>query len=202
MYKSLEETLAVCTEYVALDQNHLGVYSFRLSDIILRVGPEILRVFNLILFNPRRQESFDTLPNLENRIVSIQEKRESRKEPFMEYLDAVSLRVRCRLVEERVGLRALSRFIVPFEVEKRVRNGKEYSVISWWEDGYNALRHRVIDEFATSATLRNALFSLCALWVLHSILDFDVGRPNIATSEFFETPFTFRETKSTAEKLK
>ncbi|MCJ7761659.1 hypothetical protein MUP59_11060 [Candidatus Bathyarchaeota archaeon] len=203
LYKFLEESFSTCTEYVALHERHLGVYSFRLSDLILRIGPEILKAFNLIIFNQRRSELFHEQSGLEKKIVDIQEKKKTHRDNFIDYLDAVSVAKKCKLGEERIELKALPKFIVPFELEKRVlKNGKSVNVVFWWEDGYNALRHRAIEEFVTSATLRNALFSLGALWVLHNILDFDWGRPGLAESEFFNMPFTFRPTRSKAEKLK
>jgi hypothetical protein len=203
VYKFLEEDFSACTEYVALDERHLGVYSFRLSDLILRIGPEILNVFNLILFNSARSESFDAQPDLAKKIMSIQGRKETRRDSFIAYLDAICSARNYKLTEERILLKAIpTKFIVPFEIEKRANDGKDFNVVFWWEDGYNALRHRAIDEFATSATLKNAMFSLAALWVLHNILDFDWGRPGLATSEFFEAPFTFRASRSKAERLR
>jgi len=89
-----------------------------------------------------------------------------------------------------VKVRALDKYILPFEIEKRKRvrdDGKQtlYDAIPWWEDGYNALRHRVTKEFKESATFQNALFSLAGVWVLHDeYLGRDWGYP--LESEIFE----------------
>jgi len=52
----LERDFQTVVEYVALDEKHLNVYSFRLADLIVRTGPEILRLFELYLFNPNRSQ--------------------------------------------------------------------------------------------------------------------------------------------------
>jgi hypothetical protein len=192
IYKFLEEDFGTCVEYVAIDEKHLGVYSIRLANLILRIGPEILRLFNLILFNERRSASIVIEPELKNKIIDIQRKKDERKDNFMDYLNAISLARGGGDVLSNLGVqvKTLGKLIVPFEVKDMTRNGKNVDIVYWWDNGYNALRHRVIEEFATSATLGHALFSLAALWVLHDILDYDFGRVGIAKSDFFEMPFT------------
>lgn len=140
VYSFIEEDFSKCIEYVTLDEKHLDVYSYRLSDLILRIGPEILRVFNLILFNPRRSKSFEMQPDLADRILRVQTKMEARKDSFMAYLDAVCAGPMYKLADDRIELKAIPKYIVPFEVEKRVKNGKDFKVVFWWEDGYNALK--------------------------------------------------------------
>jgi hypothetical protein len=189
MYNILDQDLSMLGEFVAIDERNLKVFSFRLANLILRTGPEILRIFNLILFNKQRREPlFTREPELQKKIADIQEKRNRRKDGFIDYLTAVCL-VRADY-PRRIGvqIKGLEMFVVPFETEVRRKEEKEFDVVPWWEDGYNALRHRVIEEFSTSATLKHTLFSMAGLWVLHYFLDYDWGREGLARSEFFEQP--------------
>jgi hypothetical protein len=188
IYNLLEQDLSTCTECVTLDPDNLGAFSFRLADLILRVGPEILRVFNLILFNRRREGSFTVEPRLEKAIIDVQRRKEQKRDGFDDYLDATCIARAQGLKVIKVPVKTLGKFLVPFETEERMKNGKAFDVVPWWEDGYNALKHRVIEEFRTSATLKHALFSLAGLWTLHYVLDYDWDRKGIARSEFFEQP--------------
>ena len=52
------------------------------------------------------------------------------------------------------------------EGKRKNNSGREISVVPWWEDGYNALRHRVFYEFNKAATLKNTLFSLAGCYIL------------------------------------
>jgi len=183
MYEFLERDFEVCVEYVALDMHHLKVYSFRLANLILRIGPEILRLFNLLLFDPGYKKHLQ--PETEKKILNIQTKKEKRRDTFMDYL-----RIFPVLKKKCVTVKALEIDIIPFKTEKRkLPHGKEYrDVVFWWEDGYNALRHRVIREFEKSATLEHALYSLAGLWVLHDLLDRAWPRQEPSKSEFFFQP--------------
>jgi len=168
MYEFIEIDFDTCLEYIALDKKHYDVYSFKLADLILRIGPEILRVFDLILFDQRITRFFKEQPQLELQIVGIQEKKEKRKDGFKDYFTALP-----ELKSKSVEVTILKEKICPFEE------------ISWWESGYNALRHRAIREFKKSATLKHALYSLAGLWVLHDRLDMDLGRRDVARSRVF-----------------
>lgn len=202
MYEFLEEDFGVCTEYVELDERNFGVYSFRLADLIIRTGPEILRLFNLILFNPKRKETFLAEPSLERKIMRVQRRKDARADTFNDYLSTFSISATRGITGMGVEVRPLGKFIVPFETESRFRNGREVNVVSWWEDGYNALRHRVIEEFSTSATLKHALFSLAGLWTLHNTLDYDWGTLTLRRSDFFGMPFAHLEEKPRIERLR
>jgi len=179
----------------------LEVFSFRLADLILRIGPEILRVFNLILFNNRRTESFVIKPTLEKAIIDIQSRKRQMKDGFNDYMNAICLYVR-DLKNIKVPVKALEKFVIPLETERRVKNGRPFNVVPWWEDGYNALKHRVIEEFKMSATMEHALFSLAGLWALHYFLDYDWGRAGLARSEFFKQPTTSAVGRLYAEQMK
>lgn len=202
IYNLLEQDLSTCTECVTLDPSNLEVFSIRMADLILRIGPEILRVFNLILFNSRRTESFIIEPKLKIAIIGLQTEKERKRDRFDDYLEATCLARATTLKVLKVPVKALGKFLVPFETEKRIKNGNSFDVVPWWEDGYNALKHRVIEEFKTSATLKHALFSLAGLWSLHYILDYDWGREDLVKSEFFEQPTTSLPDRPYLEQLK
>jgi len=188
LYDSLEDDFSVCTHYVELDEKHFPVYSFGLADLIIRIGPEILRLFNLILFNQRRENEFSTHPELEKEMKNIQQMKEARRDDFPDYLNAFSM-THHPLTQISVRIKTLEKSIVPFETQKRrIQSGKDIDVVPWWVDGYNGLRHRVIEEFSTSATLKHALFSLAGLWVLHSLLDYDIGMLVMRKSDYFDIP--------------
>lgn len=89
MYDFIKRDFDTCIEYVALDTKHFDVYSPRLANIILRIGPEILTVFNLILFDQKFSRFFEKHPELEKQIVKIQRDRENRKDRFIDYLMAL-----------------------------------------------------------------------------------------------------------------
>jgi hypothetical protein len=172
MYRSIERDFEACLEYVSLNEHHLQVYSFRFADLILRIGPEILRLFNLILFNPNRTAHLDFGHKIRPFLMELQRRCEDRTDNIMDYFRAMRNVRTGGLQSIAVKVNALDKYVLPFEVEERQRfrhDGKQIAcdVIPWWEDGYNALRHRVIREFKESATFRNALFSLAGVWVLH-----------------------------------
>ena len=52
-YESIERGFFECLDYVELNLDHFNVYSKKFNDIILKIGPEILTVFELILFNQK-----------------------------------------------------------------------------------------------------------------------------------------------------
>lgn len=181
IYDFIERDFATCLEYIALDKQHYSVFSTRLANMILRIGPEILRIFNLILFNKRIERYFHIQPNLEKQILSIQKRKKKHRDTFMSYLTAFP-----ELSKERVQIFP-QEWIYPFETMKMNRPNRKKPVnsVKWWEYGYNALRHRIIREFNKSATLEHALYSLAGLWVLHSRLDKDWGRIKLHESLVF-----------------
>jgi hypothetical protein len=190
MYKFIERDFNECLEYVALNEDHLRVYSFRFANLILRIGPEILRLFNLILFNPNRTNHLDFDHEIKPFLIQLQKKCEDRTDNIMDYFKAIrNVRIG-GLDYVAVKPKGLDKYIIPFKTERRLRvkkGGKRSlrSVIPWWEDGYNALRHRVTIEFRKSATFENALFSLAGVWVLH---DEYLGRDRgyLLESDIFE----------------
>ena len=68
-YDSIELEFIECLDYVKLDLDHFKVYSKKFNDIILKIGPEILTVFELILFNQKIARFFNEQPELKCRIV-------------------------------------------------------------------------------------------------------------------------------------
>jgi len=182
MYDFIERDFDTCIEYVALDPKHLGVYSPRLANIILRIGPEILRVFDLILLSPKIVRFFEEKPELEMQIFKIQKLKESRKDRFIDYLRALP-----DLMTKSVKVKTLEQKIRPFEIIEISLPAKKKPTefVDWWEQGYNALRHRTVREFKKSATLKHALFSLAGLWILHDRLDRDWGRRDVLRSRVF-----------------
>ncbi len=172
MYKFIERDFNECLEYVALNQDHMRVYSYRFANLMLRIGPEILRLFNLILFNPRRTNHLEYDYKIKPFLIQLQKECQNRTDNIMDYFTAMrNVRIG-GLDYNAVKVKGLEKYIIPFKTERRLRikkSGKRsrHSVIPWWEDGYNALRHRATREFRKSATFENVLFSLAGVWVLH-----------------------------------
>jgi len=167
MYKFLQRDFEVALEYVALDRNHLSVYSTRLANLILRSGPEILRLLYLLIFYPREKLA-PIEPETTRIMLEIQDKIENRRDTFGDYLDMLT-----DLGNDCVRVATLEGYAVPFEIEKRDGHDRVF----WWEDGYNALRHRAIREFEKSATLKHTLYALASLWVLHHHLRLVLNNP-------------------------
>ena len=184
MYDFIERDFDTCIEYVALDSNHFNVYSPRIANIILRICPEILRIFDLILFNQKITTSFEEQPELRMQIVKIHKKKKIRKDWFIDYLKALP-----ELTTKSVKAKTLEEKIKPFEIIKIKLHHKKEPIesVDWWEWGYNALRHRIVREFKESATLKHALFSLAGLYVLHDRLDRDWGRMDVFRSRIFRS---------------
>jgi len=180
----LERDFQTIIEYVALDEKQLNVYSFRLADLIVRTGPEILRLFDLYLFNPNRSQIFHVDPESKKILSDLQIKKNSRRDNFMDYLRTFRKFI-INGLNWAVEVKPLNKFITPFATETRENNNRQIDVVFWWEDGYNALRHRVIERFNESATLCHALFSLAGLWILHDFIDRDWGRVGLAKSNIF-----------------
>ena len=184
-YDSIEIEFIECLNYVELDLDHFSVYSKKFNDFIIKIGPEILIVFELILFNKRIIRFFNNQLELEEQIVNIQKKKNKGKEGFMDYLNALPY-----LKTETVKVKTLKEKITPFKIQKSWLTKKQrYRYwVDWWDYGYNALKHRRISEFKEAATLKNALFSLAGLWILHERLDRDHGRKGLFKSQIFKIP--------------
>ena len=172
-YDSIDRDFDTCLEYIALDSNHFRVYSPKIADIILKIGPEILTVFNVILFNKRITRFFNEQPELKRQIVEIQKRKSEKQDGLMDYLRALP-----DLVEKRVIVEGLEQRIKPFEIQKTwlIKKEKYFHYVEWWLYGYNALKHRKTREFKEAAIFKYALFSLAGLWVLNDRLDLDWGR--------------------------
>jgi hypothetical protein len=172
-YRFIEKEFSTCLEYVALTEKHLSVYSHRLASLIVRIGPEILRTFNIVLFNENRScvlNFFEVKPLL----LQLQEKIDRRRDCLIDYLIVVDELWSSGVSSAAIRVPSLDKFILPFEFGTRTNvSGKKFATIPWWEDGYNALRHRMTKEFREAATLKNSLYSLAALWLLHDIFKRD-----------------------------
>jgi len=182
-YDSIEMEFVECLDYVELDLDHFSVYSKKFNDIILKIGPEILIVFELILFNKKIARFFND--QLEEQIVNIQKKKNEGKEGFMAYLNALPY-----LKTENIKVKNINEKITPLKIQKTwlTKKQKYRYWVDWWDYGYNALKHRRIKEFKEAATLKHALFSLAGLWILHERLDRDHGRKGLFKSRVFEIP--------------
>jgi len=183
-FEFLERDFQTILEYVALDESHLNVYSFRLADLMVRTGPEILRLFDLYLFNPNRSQIFHLRPESKKILLNLQIKKDNRRDSFMDYLGAFP-NFMSHGLNWAVEVKPLNKFVTPFATETRENNGRQINVVFWWEDGYNALRHSLIEGFNESATLGHALYSLAGLWLLHDFMDKDWGRVDLAKSDIF-----------------
>lgn len=59
------------------------------ANLILRIGPEILRLFNLILFNPHRTAHLAFNREIKPSLIELQKKCEQRNDYIMDYVKAV-----------------------------------------------------------------------------------------------------------------
>ena len=182
-YDSIEMEFVDCLDYVELDLDHFSVYSKKFNDIILKIGPEILTVFELILFNKKISRLFNDQPDLEEQIVTIQKKKNKGKEGFCDYLNVLPY-----LKTENVLIKNLNEKITPFRIQKTwlTKKQKHWYWVDWWKYGYNALKHRSHKDFKEAATLKHALFSLAGLYILHERLDRDHGRKGLFKSQVFK----------------
>lgn len=176
-YRVIERDFEECLEYVQLHEENIKVFSIKFADLILRTGPEILRLFHLFVFNHRRTDSFEGENILEKRIIGLQEKCRLNKETFYNYFEILNNDDRGSITKYAIEIKPLNKFIIPFKTEKRIgKKNQNLTIIPWWQEGYNALKHRIIDDFNESATYKNVLFSLAGYRILYEeFLSRDLG---------------------------
>jgi len=163
MFHQLEREVEDFLTYVPLDFNHLHVYSLKLVEVMLGIGPEVVSSFDLATFPslfvpvyfPRSNDEIDRAR--EELLDEETDRRKKRRSlTFRHYYDFLRLasRLWTHKLQCPIRLKALDAYVVPFEEP----------VPEWWQI-YNALKH---DKYSNlrKATLANALKALGGLFWL------------------------------------
>jgi len=154
MYNSIEDDFIRFLDYVPLDDQNLCVYSPKLLNIILNIGPEILSIFDLLAFTSRYKDDLDV-----ERLSLLDKKKKLREKKrsltFLDYFNFLSKIHDFKKAE--VVVKDLHRSISPFITE-------ENRIPKWWAC-YNRLRHDKYSHFK-EATLNIALHGLGAAYYL------------------------------------
>jgi hypothetical protein len=158
-YKAIEEDMMRVIEYLPLETRQYNIYSFKLTDIIIRSCSHIDSLFKDIL----RNQDLSDHPN-QQEVTTAREKLVKRKmlkiddyiKIFADYLNLTSVKVTIRRNDEPKK---------PFEKFENSNLGGRSSV--WWK-AYNSLKHDFYNEKnVEKGNLGNALESLGALFVLN-----------------------------------
>jgi len=154
-YKAIEEDMMRVIEYIPLETRQYDVYSFKLTDIIIRSCSHIDSLFKDILRNrdlsdhPNQQKITKVKESLtKNQMIKISDYIEI----FAEYLNLAPVEVIIRRNNDRRR---------PF---KEFENPSDKTP-TWWR-AYNDLKHDFYSNI-DQGTLENALASLSALFVLN-----------------------------------
>ena len=158
-YKSIEEDMMRITEYVPLETRQYNVYSFKLTDIIIRSCSHIDSLFKDML----RDQDLSDHPN--QRKITEAKGILARDgmlritdyiEIFAEYLNLAPVKVIIRRNYEQIK---------PFKEFENPDLGDK--IPAWWR-AYNNLKHDFYNEInIKQGSLENALLSLSALFTLN-----------------------------------
>jgi len=156
-YKAIEEDMMRVIEYIPLETRQYDVYSFKLTDIIIRSCSHIDSLFKDILRNrdlsdhPNQQKITESKSILEGKKKGML-KIADYIEIFADYLNLAPVEVIIRRNNDRRR---------PF---KEFENPGDKTP-TWWR-AYNDLKHDFYSNI-DQGTLENALASLSALFVLN-----------------------------------
>lgn len=155
MYNSLEDDFARFLEFVPLAEQNLTVFSPKLFNLILNVGPEVLSIFDLLAFTSRYRDH----PVDKERFSLLEKKNKLRKRKrSLTFLDYFNFLGKIHDFEKgEVVVKELHRSISPFLT-------KDNRIPEWW-DCYNRLKHDKYSHFK-EATLKIALHGLGATYYL------------------------------------
>lgn len=156
-YKSIEADMMRVIEHIPLETRQYNVYSFKLTDIIIRSCSHIDSLFKDIL----RNQDLSDHPN-QQKVTKAKEKLAKDKmlkitdyiEIFAEYLILAPIEAFIRRNYDQIK---------PF---KEFKNPNLDDKIPTWWKAYNKLKHDFYSE-VEKGTLENALLSLSALFVLN-----------------------------------
>ncbi len=156
-YKSIEEDMMRVTEHIPLETRQYSVYSFKLTDIIIRSCSHIDSLFKDII----RNQDLSSHPNQQKvtECKRILEGRTRRTLTITDYIEIFAEYLKLALVE--LTIRRNNGQIKPF---KEFKNPDDKTP-TWWK-AYNSLKHDFYSNI-NQGTLENALASLSALFVLN-----------------------------------
>ena len=158
-YKSIEEDMMRVSEHVPLETRQYDIYSFKLTDIIIRSCSHIDSLFKDII----RNQDLSSHPN-QQKITECKKILEGRKGRILKITDYIKIFAGyLNLAPVEVVIRRNYDQIKPF---KEFENPNLDNKIPTWWRAYNDLKH----DFYTNikqGTLKNALASLSALFVLN-----------------------------------
>jgi len=158
-YKAIEEDMMRVIEYIPLETRQYGVYSFKLTDIIIRSCSHIDSLLKDIL----RNKDLKDHPN-QQKIKDSKSILEGTKKGMLTITDYIEIFAEYfNLAPVEVYIRRNYDSIKPFEKFKSPKLGDK--VPTWWRV-YNDLKHDFYSNI-NQGTIRNALASLMALFVLN-----------------------------------
>jgi len=152
-YKAIEEDMLRVAEYIPLETQQYGVYSFKLADIILRSCSHIESLFKDVI----RNQDLSDHPDQE----MIKDKKRKRRLTIRDYIEIFSDYWNLAPVE--ITIRRNNDIKRPFEEFENPDPKRKTP--TWWQ-AYNKLKHDFYSEIE-KGTLENALTSLSALFALN-----------------------------------
>lgn len=149
-YEDLETNVLECFTYVALDVDHLSVWSNRLGEILLRIGSAIDSFF----YTARASPLFEN----EHGIQKFRDKNEPSINDYRSFFERYY-----KLSQANVEVRPNGVFfktIIPFH-EFQTNHSPQ-----WWK-AYNKIKHEWYNSRKQMATLNNVLEALASLFLLN-----------------------------------
>jgi len=156
-YKAIEEDMMRVIEYIPLETRQYDVYSFKLTDIIVRSCSHIDSLFKDIL----RNQDLSNYPNQQKITKAKESLAKGRMIKINDYIEIFAEYLNLAPVE--VYIRRNYDSIKPFEKFENPNLGDK--IPTWWRV-YNDLKHDFYSNI-NQGTIRNALASLSALFVLN-----------------------------------
>lgn len=160
IYKKLEQEFKDLSYYIAINKKQLKTYSIKIADLILRTVSECENISS-------------TICKREN-IKFKDKKGDIRKTVyFNEYIER--LNTIFKLEQKNVSVKYINidnntfdSKLTPFQKEILKVNGKEKSILPWY-NAYNKIKHDRVKNFK-QANLENLINSLAALFMLNIYL--------------------------------
>ncbi|MHA2112322.1 MAG: hypothetical protein ACW98W_12640 [Candidatus Hodarchaeales archaeon] len=149
-YQELEDRIIDCFDYVALDKQHLLVYSNRFGELLLRIGSAL----DSLLSKARACKAFDN----EEGIQSLRQKSHPTIEDYRHFYERYYQLSQVQVTVELDGVQFDT--IHPFNTYKQNKNP------NWWS-AYNKVKHEWYDHLQTKGTFKNLLEALAGLFTIN-----------------------------------
>lgn len=159
IYCKLERDFIETTSYVALETAHSEVWSEKFAELLLRLGSSVDSFFRYMV----KSKSLDNQENAKKLREKIEKKRQEKPKwspdvtDFRKTFDSI-YQLSGVEVEADYGLTYYGK-LQPFE---------DFDTKSpvWWVS-YNKVKHEMLEQLETRATLGNTINALAALFVLN-----------------------------------